>query len=479
MANPKTQIRTNAITSSFGQTLGQVNDSLTNKAPLADISVVDLSGSLSFLASAIRRIHGGAAFSNQTAGDFSQDIALKTGGAAALRIGDGSAGDMKLYFDGSGNDFYMGVDDTDDKLHIGLGQAVGTTSNIVLEHATRDVVFKGDVTVEGGKVTLSNGAIVDSETAGKIKLTEDLVECSADLTVLGNDLDFAAGNVNLGASIGANTLKLGAATTLVETLGDLQVSGNDIKDSGANNQISFTAGSKATFGYDLDHADTDWSIGLSMTTANKEIVMGKGAQLVASGNIKMVGTDFKDSAGVALKFVAGTSIEVAGGRKLIGGTAANLFISGGDGRKLSLQGSSALTFEDQFVKLNATLSDGIPLSSSGTECTSFVSNFGDVSLLNAINQAATGAPAGVDKYTAKIAAPITNGQVGSGGFDSAPNVSDLTTPEYAKRIDIYLNGQLMTSGSTEDYVLTTVGATTGVDFGFGLVPDDVVIFNVR
>ena len=67
----KTQMRLNQITASFGSALGEINDSLTNKAALDSIYTQNLSGSLSFMASAIRRTHGGSDFSNQTAGLFS------------------------------------------------------------------------------------------------------------------------------------------------------------------------------------------------------------------------------------------------------------------------------------------------------------------------------------------------------------------------------------------------------------------------
>ncbi len=128
-----------------------------------------------------------------------------------------------------------------------------------------DVTFAGDITVQGGKVTLSNGAIVDSETAGKLKLTEDLVECSADLTVLGNDLDFAAGNANIGASVGANALSLGGAASTAAAPNDLQVNGNILADANEAEAI-FSA----------------------VTSA--DITIGNGATIVIPGNLTVNGT---------------------------------------------------------------------------------------------------------------------------------------------------------------------------------------------
>ena len=49
----------------------------------------------------------------------------------AVTVGDGAAVDTKIVLDGNAQDFYMGLDDTDDSFKIGLGTAVGTTAHIV------------------------------------------------------------------------------------------------------------------------------------------------------------------------------------------------------------------------------------------------------------------------------------------------------------------------------------------------------------
>ena len=131
--------------------------------------------------------------------------------------------------------------------------------------ADQNASIAADLTVLGGKVTLTNGAIIDSETAGKIKLTEDLVECSADLTVLGNDLDFAAANAQIGATVGANVLSLGGATSTVAALNDLRVDGNILADANE---------AKAIFS--------------AVTSA--DITIGNGATIVIPGNLTVNGT---------------------------------------------------------------------------------------------------------------------------------------------------------------------------------------------
>jgi hypothetical protein len=50
----------------------------------------------------------------------------------AITIGDAAAVDPKLIFDGNAQDYYVGIDDSNDKFEIGLGTAVGTTAYEVI-----------------------------------------------------------------------------------------------------------------------------------------------------------------------------------------------------------------------------------------------------------------------------------------------------------------------------------------------------------
>jgi len=55
------------------------------------------------------------------------------GTTPTLTIGDAGEEDTKIVFDGHAQDYYIGLDDTDDDLKIGLGSAVGTTAHIVID----------------------------------------------------------------------------------------------------------------------------------------------------------------------------------------------------------------------------------------------------------------------------------------------------------------------------------------------------------
>ncbi len=99
----------------------------------------------------------GAAFPNGEV-RFNQDVRI-SGTTPTLTIGDGGTEDCKLLYNGSAADFYVGVDDTDDKLHIGLGSVVGTTPNMTFSSSNRDVQFAGDVMVGGNNIYDSGGNV--------------------------------------------------------------------------------------------------------------------------------------------------------------------------------------------------------------------------------------------------------------------------------------------------------------------------------
>ena len=50
-----------------------------------------------------------------------------------VTIGDASAADKKILFDGNAQDYHIGLDDSTDSLTIGLGSALGTTTSMVID----------------------------------------------------------------------------------------------------------------------------------------------------------------------------------------------------------------------------------------------------------------------------------------------------------------------------------------------------------
>jgi hypothetical protein len=98
-----------------------------------------------------------------------------TVGASGVTIGTGTQQDAKLVFDGNAQDFYIGLDDTDDDLKIGLGSAVGTTPvikmtgagavnfgaaadgyDVTMYGATSGSYFRWDESADGVRLVASN-----------------------------------------------------------------------------------------------------------------------------------------------------------------------------------------------------------------------------------------------------------------------------------------------------------------------------------
>jgi hypothetical protein len=81
----------------------------------------------------------------------------------SVTIGDGAAVDTKIVFDGNAQDYYIGLDDSADDLVIGLGSAVGTTPAISIDE-NQAVVFPaasiaiGDGTGEDTKIIFDGNA---------------------------------------------------------------------------------------------------------------------------------------------------------------------------------------------------------------------------------------------------------------------------------------------------------------------------------
>ena len=163
----KTQLRVLQLTGSFKNADGFIRDDATVVSTLAAIENQDLSGSLSEMASAIRRIHGAAAFTAATAGEFSQtllpatddqydlgsatkawqdlflegDITFTDAGTIQTTAGDitvDSAGDIIL--DAAGADIVVKDDGT------AILKITGASDDVVLapQAANKDIIFKED-----------------------------------------------------------------------------------------------------------------------------------------------------------------------------------------------------------------------------------------------------------------------------------------------------------------------------------------------
>ena len=155
-------------------------------------------------------------------------------------------------------------------------------------------------------------------------------------------------------------------------------------------------------------------------------------------------------------------------------TGGDLYMSAS--ADLRLQAGGAVKFVDQY-RAASTWSDaeGIKLSNSAAEWSNFEATFGsEVSLLAALVGGGSGGKfvEAVDYTGTIVSASLLPGADGVSDFSA--KWPSIVEPRVLKT-DIFVNGQLMVSGSGMDYAIDSVGNIT---FTFSLVPDDMVVVKI-
>ena len=196
--------------------------------------------------------------------------------AAGVTIGDGTAEDTKLVFDGNAQDFYIGLDDSADDLIIGLGSTVGTTPAVSIDE-NQAVVFPA------AAVTIGDG------TAEDTKLVYD-----------GNAKDFY-----VGLDDSADKLVIGVGSTVgtngIMTLDDDSVT---IGDGATEDTKIVFDGNAQDYYIGLDDSADDLVIGLGSTVGTTPAISIDENQLTTFGKaaIGATLTDTSNSGNVTLNF---------------------------------------------------------------------------------------------------------------------------------------------------------------------------------
>ncbi len=111
-----------------------------------------------------------------------------------ITIGDGGEEDTALIFDGNAQDFYIGLDDTDDFLKIGTGSTIGTNTLVTIENGGNVGIGCDPVgTFQIKTQTNGNAAFQNSTsvTGGvKINCFNDAANASSPFEIDGSSLQF-------------------------------------------------------------------------------------------------------------------------------------------------------------------------------------------------------------------------------------------------------------------------------------------------
>ena len=204
------------------------------------------------------------------------------GSTPKLTIGNATAEDALILFDGNAQDYHVGLDDSSDSLVIGLGSALGTTPAMTVNSSQVVTFAQNPVFPDGGV------AVADLDIDGATDIGAAIVD--ADLFIV----DDGAGGTN--RKVTASRLKTYAGTTINNaTANEIVTIGSTTTELDAEANLTFSGSAlqcTATLTVGVD--DTGHDVKFFGATASSYMLWDESADdlnLVASGlGVGAVGT---------------------------------------------------------------------------------------------------------------------------------------------------------------------------------------------
>ena len=148
------------------------------------------------------------------------------GSTPKLTMGNATAEDALIVFDGNAQDFYIGLDDSADDLIIGLGSAAGTTPAISI-NSDRDVTISDgaidfDVASHDTSIGLKLGGTLVTATAAELNIMDGVTSTAAEINLI--DGGTARGTTAIADGDGvlindAGTMRMTSVETLATYIG--------------------------------------------------------------------------------------------------------------------------------------------------------------------------------------------------------------------------------------------------------------------
>ena len=189
------------------------------------------------------------------------------GSTPKLTIGNATAEDATILFDGNAQDFYIALDDSADDLLIGLGSTVGTTPAISIDENLAVKTY-GDITMTGTTPVLTIGDAGAEDTA--IVFDGNAQDFHIGLDDTADDLV-----IGVGSTLGTTTaiaIDENANTTFsgTVTIGSTGITNNGITTASQWRLSTGFTGDAAPIASNLEEVDSDGQgvLGSSMTESS-------------------------------------------------------------------------------------------------------------------------------------------------------------------------------------------------------------------
>lgn len=402
----KTQLRLSQITGSFGTGAGAINDSLS-AVGTGSIAAIDLTGSLSHMASAIKRIHGADSLSDNAAGTFY--ATLKSNANGAVDIGSDTDGDkFGTLFLANQNGVKIGnaeehtiMDEASGGLHIDSSEAISINSSGGVINIGNDGVAQnmnigtgaGARVITVGNVTGASQIVLNSGTGG-IQLAStgagDVTIDSDDTLLLDSDgvleLNSSAGAISIGNDNVAQAINIGGsggrtitvgnnsatlnlngrgATLLIDGTGqtvdvdsaafDLDATGEVTVDTSAGITIQSTENAADSIRLNANHANG----GIDLM-ANNNTVVSVDANSVDIAQITNIDATTASTSTSTGALVVDGGVGIAGDLNIGGALETATFVVGDliVTGSTTLLTSSNMVIQDNIIGLNTSGSEG-------------------------------------------------------------------------------------------------------------------------
>ena len=150
----------------------------------------------------------------------------------SVTVGDAAAVDTKIVFDGNAQDYYVGLDDSADTLVLGLGSTLGTTPAITINSSQVATFAQNPVFPDGGV------AVADLDIDGATDIGAAVVD--ADLFII----DDGAGGTNRKVTASRIKTYAGGAVTAINnaTANELVTIGSTTTELDAESGLTYTDG---------------------------------------------------------------------------------------------------------------------------------------------------------------------------------------------------------------------------------------------
>jgi hypothetical protein len=252
---------------------------------------------------------------------------------------------------------------------------------------------------------------------------------------------------------------------------DVPASATVTRQIGYDNQGTTPVDLTTNATLDLEGAGLIWAIRDDLQANLFRIIEGSAggtSEVHLSSDVDIFNSD-----AVVNDFAEGIRVDSAGTRINIGETAG--LIETTAAADLRILGAGELYLDDGNQSGSTwAQTNGIKLSDTTLEWDTFETNFGEVSLLNALNQAYQSAARGTKVYavvTSNIAANADAGGIG-GGTNLDAQLPDMSTGTFLTDYDVFVNGNLQrpgaNAGANHDYYPGTSLVNGQLKFEFNL-----------